>query len=286
MADSHQNNLYPQGKTETELKPGVERHIWPFGNEKAVVTKSTSDRLFGAEGLGFKNNLWMKLVSYLARTGIQEQTASKKNETDIANSVKGWGQGANSSRVFNVTKGVDPARMELLIQRLLDISKEFEIENNRLTHDVLAAFVTTQKAEPYLTWNGLREAKGFIKRNQARFRGHIQWQSFVALCGHVDQSGIKHITPELLRTFFTSPRPFFNLIVERRAQLLQGVITPGSKTGLMADAPEYVNIKATDLEYMRNKGGLGLVLKILWYMVMNRKSKLGPLPKEEKISPI
>lgn len=278
---NHQENK-TQWQDQVDLKPGIERHIWPFGNEKAIVTKTTSDRLFGAEGLGFKNNMWMKLLSFLARTGIQEQTGSKKNETDIANCVKGWGQGAHSSRVFHATKGVDPARMEMLIQRLQHISSELGIKDNRLTHDVLAAFVTTQKAEPYLTWNGLREANGFIKRNKARFRGHIQWQSFVALCGHIDNNGVKHITPELIRTFFNSPKPFFNLIVERRTQLLQGTITPGSKTGLMADAQDYIDIKATDLEYMRNKSGLGLVLKILWYMIMNKKSKLGPLPREER----
>ncbi len=280
MINTQQDN--PQWQDQVDLKPGIERHLWPFGNEKAIVTKSTSDKLFGVEGLGFKNNMWMKLISFLARTGIQKQTGSKKNETDIANCVKGWGQGANSGRVFHVTKGVDPARMEMFIQRLQDISAEFGIKDNRLTHDVLAAFVTTQKAQPYLTWNGLQEAKGGIKRNQARFRGHIQWQSFVALCGHIDNNGLKHITPELIRTFFNSPKPFFGLIVERRTDLLKGAIKPGSRTGLMANVPDYIDVKATDLEYMRDKSGLGLVLKILWYMIMNKKSKLGPLPREER----
>ena len=28
------------------FKPGMERHVWPSGNDEAVVTKASSDKIF------------------------------------------------------------------------------------------------------------------------------------------------------------------------------------------------------------------------------------------------
>ena len=58
------------------LRAGLERHVWPSGNGKGIVTKTSSDAIFGPEGLGLANSIWMTILSNLARTGIQEQTCS------------------------------------------------------------------------------------------------------------------------------------------------------------------------------------------------------------------
>ena len=71
------------------LKAGMERHVWPAGNDEAIVTKTSSDAIFGPKGLGFGNTFWTTIISWLARNGISEQTKSNSNETNIANCVKG-----------------------------------------------------------------------------------------------------------------------------------------------------------------------------------------------------
>ena len=136
---------------------------------------------------------------------------------------------------------------------------------------------STQAPEPYLTKDGLRTVSRAIDRFTARFRGHIQWQGFVTLCGQIGRDGIKHVTPELLRTFFNSEAPFFDRVVERRRQLREGSLVPGDRSGLLLDAPGHIDLVATDRDYQRNKSGLWLILKIGAYMLMSRRSTLGPL---------
>ena len=260
-----------------QLRAGLERHVWPSGNGKGVVTRKSSDAIFGPEGLGLSSGIWMTTLSYLARNGIQEQTGSKPDETDIDACVKGWGQGACSSRVLNVDLGVDQDQLERFIKHLQEISKELGTPNQRITDKVLASFIATQDAEPYSTWEGLRSVTTMREKLTARFRGHIQWQGFETLCGQIDKSGTKHVTPELIREFFNSEEPFFQRIVERRRNLREGKIEAGEKFGVLADAPEHVDLEATDLEYKRNKSGLWLIIKIAGYLLIPRVSKQGPL---------
>ncbi len=257
----------------------MERHVWPSGNEEGVVTKTSSDAIFGPKGLGLGNTFWTTIISWLARNGIQEQTRSNPDETSIENCVKGWGQGPYSSRVFDVASGVDEEQLDRLVAHLQGIAGELGVPDQRFTDDVFAAFVSTQDPKPYSTWDGMREAKSFHDRVGARFRGHIQWQGFVTLCGQVDRNGVKHVTPELLRAFFNSEEPFFQRIVDRRRHLRDGTLSPGDKSGVLADAPSHVDLEATDRAYNKNKSGLWMILKISRYMLFSRRSRLGPLPE-------
>ena len=93
-------------------REGLERHITPAGNGQGVVTKTSSDAIFGPVGLGFGATVWTTLISWLARNGISQQTGSKPDETDIPNCVLGWGQGAYSSHVFDQTKGAQVRRAQ------------------------------------------------------------------------------------------------------------------------------------------------------------------------------
>lgn len=263
---------------ECPLRPGLERHLLPSGNADEIVTKASSDSIFGSDGLGFGRTIWTTLVSWLARIGIQEQTGSKPDTTSIENCVVGWGQGPYSSRVFSAEKGVDEDQLDRLISHLLQIAIELGIREGRITDRVLGVFVSTQSPKPYSTWNGIREAKGFKARAEARFRGHIQWQGFVALCGHVDDRGVKHVTPELIRDFFKSEEPFFQQIVDRRQGLRDGIIPLGDKSGILKDAPPHIDLVATDKAYKKNKSGLWMILKIARYMLFSRRSRVGPLP--------
>jgi hypothetical protein len=139
--------------------------VWPAGNEDKIVTKTSSDASFGPKGLGFGNTFWMTIVSWLARNGIQEQTVLNPDETSIENCVKGWGKGPYSSRVFNVESGVDEEQLDRLISHLKGITAELEVPDQRITNDVLAAFVSTQDLpKPYSTWNGMRAFRRFISR--------------------------------------------------------------------------------------------------------------------------
>lgn len=273
------SNLISESSDTTEypLTVGLQQHVLPSGNGKGVVTKTSSDLIFGPEGLGLANNIWMKILSFLARTGIQEQTGSKSGETDIDACVKGWGQGACSSRVFDVKKGVDETQLARLVTHLEGIAKELGIPNQRITDKVLAVFISTQDLEPYSTWNGIRTVQSVSDRFTARFRGHVQWQGFHTLCGQMDHNGVKHVTPELLRAFFTSEEPFFQMMIERRSRLRDGTLSAGDKSGILADAPEYVDLTTTDHEYNKNKSGLWVTLKIIFYMLLPRRSQLGPL---------
>ena len=259
------------------LRAGLERHVWPSGNGKGIVTKTSSDAIFGPEGLGLASGIWMRILSNLARTGIQDQTGSKPGETDIEACVKGWGQGACSSRVLNVELGVDEAHLERFITHLLGIAKELSVPEQRITDRVLGVFISTQGLETYSTWDGMRSVKTIREKFSARFRGHVQWQGFDTLCGQIDQNGVKHVSPEVIRAFFNSEEPYFQRIVERRRSLRGGTLTPGDRTGVLADVPSYVDIEATDHEYDRNKSGLWLILKIARYMFFPHRSKLGPL---------
>lgn len=262
---------------ERALHPGLERHVWPSGNGKGIVNKTSSDAIFGPKGLGLASSIWATILSNLARTGIQEQTGSKPGETDIEACVKGWGQGAYSSRVFNPEFGVDEEQQERFIAHLQGIAKELGTPGQRITDKVLGVFISTQDAEPYSTWDGIRMTKTWRDNFSARFRGHIQWQGFDTLCGQIDQNGVKHVTPELIREFFNSEEPFFKRVVERRCALRDGTLPIGDKSGLLTDAPAHIDLEATDREYNKNKSGLWLILKIVGYMVLSRKSRLGPL---------
>jgi hypothetical protein len=259
------------------LRAGLERQVWPSGDGKGVVTRTSSGAIFGPEGLGLAGGIWMTILSYLARTGIQEQTGSKPGKTDIEACVKGWGQGACSSRVLNVELGVDEEQLEGFITHLQEIAKELGVPDQRITDKVLAAFISTQDNEPYSTWQGIRIVKTWGEGVAARFRGHIQWQGFDTLCGQIDQNGVKHVPPELIREFFNSEEPFFERIVERRRALRDGSLPIGDKSGLLKEAPAHIDPEATDREYNRNKSGLWLILKIVGYMLLPRKSRLGPL---------
>jgi hypothetical protein len=215
------------------FRAGLERHIVPAGNADRIVTKPTSDMFFGPFGLGFKDGFCAKLISWLARNGIQEQTGSRPDETDIEGCVKGWGQGPFSSRVFDSQNGIDEDQLERLIQHLHGIASKLNVKNGRFTDRVLAAFVGSQDAEVYSTWTGPRKVRSPRERLGARFRGHIQWQALCALCGQVDHDGVKHVTPELLHTFFKSERPFFQLVVDRRRRLRAGELQIGDRSGLL-----------------------------------------------------
>ncbi len=260
-----------------DLSAGLERHVWPSGTGHGVVTKTSSDFIFGPEGLGLAGTIWMTTLSFLARTGIQEQTGSKPGKTDIAGCVKGWGQGSCSSRVFNVELAVDEEQLARFLVHLEGIAKELGVPNQRITDRVLGSFIATQDLEPYSTFEGIRSAKSAREKFAARFRGHVQWLGFDTLCGQIDNDGIKHVTPELIRDFFNSEEPFLQRIVERRRALREGTLQTGDKSGVLANAPAHIDLEATDREYKKNKSGLLVILKIASYMIFPKRSKLGPL---------
>lgn len=232
---------------------------------------------FGPSGLGFTDGFFAKLISLLARNGIQEQTGSRPDETNIENCVKGWGQGPFSSRVFDSQKGIDEDQLERLIQHLHGIASKLNVKNGRFTDRVLAAFVGSQAAEVYSTWTGPRRVCSLHERLGARFRGHIQWQSLCALCGQVDHDGVKQVTPELLHTFFKSEQPFFQLVIDRRRRLRTGELQVGDRSGLLQQVPAHIDVKETDREYHRDKSGLGLIVKIVLFMLRRTGSGLAPL---------
>ena len=260
-----------------QLSAGLERHVWPSGNGHGLVTKTSSDAIFGPDGLGLAGGIWMKTLSYLARTGIQEQTGSKPGETDIPACVKGWGQGACSSRIFNVELAVDENQLERFITHLEGIATDMGIANKRITSKVLGSFIATQDLEPYSTVEGIRPINTLGGRFTARFRGHVQWQGFDTLCGQIDRDGVKHVTPELIRDFFNSEVPFFTRIVDRRRALREGTLQAGEQSGVLADIPAHIDPVATDREYKRNKSGLMVILKIVRYMIFPKRARMGPL---------
>lgn len=264
------------------IRAGLERHIVPAGNSDRIVTKRTSDLFFGPSGLGFKAGFFGRLISWLARNGIQEQTGSRLDETDIEGCVKGWGQGPFSSRVFDPQKGVDEDQLERLIQHLDDIAKKMHVKPERYTDKVLAAFVASQDAEPYSSQTGPRTVRSLRERLGARFRGHIQWQSLCALCGQVDHDGVKHVTPALLRMFFTSEQPFFQVVVDRRQRLRTGELQVGERSGLLQDVPDHIDCKETDQEYQRDKSGIGLIVKIVRFMLCRTGSGFAALHAKPK----
>lgn len=261
----------------SDLRDGIEKHVWPAGDGHGVVTKVSSDAVFGADGLGLANTVWMKILSFLARTGIQEQTGSNKGETDIDSCVKGWGQGAYSSRVFHATKGIDQEQLKSFIEHLQNIAKELKIPNVRITEKVLGSFIATQIEEPYSTINGVKEVKTRREKLGGVFRGHVQWQGFITLCGHVDNDGVVHVTPELIRTFFNCPGPFFDTVIAHRRKLKDGSLELGGISELLSDVPGHIDHLATDRRYRKNKSGLLIILRIAKYMLFPPRAKTGPL---------
>ena len=93
----------------------------------------------------------------------------------------------------------------------------------------------------------------------------------------MDHDGIRHVSPELIREFFNSEEPFFDRFVDRRRRLISGELAPGDSSGILAEAPDYVDLKKTDLRYKKRKSGLWMILKIIRYMVLQPKSKVGSL---------
>lgn len=259
------------------FRAGMESHVGPFANDRGVIVEATSDALFGPDGLGFAATPWMRLISWLARSGISEQTGSSPNQTIVENCVLGWGQGAFSSQVFEADGGVDQARLAHLIAYLRGLAAELEGNSDRISARVVAAFVNAQPAQPFRTHTGLRRLRSLRERFWARFRGHIQWQSLVALCGHVDRSGTKVLTPQLLKAFFGSERSFFLAVVERRCALAAGVLPLGAAVGLLADVDGTIDREKTDREYLVHKSGLWLLSKILYRMITRTGARHEPL---------
>ena len=188
-----------------DLKEGLARHLAPAGNATSIVTRATSDQIFGSEGLGFGRTPFTTAISWLARNGIREQTRSAKNETDINNCVIGWGQGPFSSRVFLAKEGCDRPQLQRLTEHLFEIAEELG-RPGRIDDAVLAAFVGAQRARPYLAFDRYREVKGLGDRIGSRFRAHIQWQAIYHLCGQIGRDGHKRVTSELLERFFLKNR--------------------------------------------------------------------------------
>jgi hypothetical protein len=233
--------------------------------------------MFGPDGLGFGRTPWMTLVSWLARSGISEQTGSQPNETIVGNCVLGWGQGAFSSHVFQAGGTIDQSRVDHLIEHLHDIAEQIEGDPDRFTHAVAGAFIGAQRPQPYLTVTGVREVRGIRERLGSRFRGHIQWQSLVTLCGQVTTDGTKVITPGLLRLFFAGEGSFFLQLIERRRALASGTLAPGAPVGLLAQVDAGIDRHKTDEAYMRTKSALWVVVRILFYMLTRKGSDLRPL---------
>jgi hypothetical protein len=255
------------------VREGLERHLDPAGNGHGVVTKLSSDTIFGPEGLGFAGTPWTRLVSWLARNGISEQTGSKPDETSIPSCVLGWGQGAFSSRVFDKDRGVDRARLAQLIAHLQGIAEALGDRDQRITGRVLGVYVGSQQAAEFLTAKGPRKLDGFRDRVGSRFRSHIQWQALYTLCGQVSGDGIKEVTPELLNAFFTCETPFFAQLVERRRLLRSGALKPGARSGPLSDVAATIDPERTDEEYLRVKSGLWMIARIAVYMLTQKSLK-------------
>lgn len=253
----------------------MESHVGPFADGSGVIVMRTSDALFGPDGLGFSRTPWMLLVSWLARSGISEQTSSRPNETNVEGCVLGWGQGAFSSHVFQAHGGVDEAQLDRLIARLRHLARAVEGTPERITGATVAAYVGSRPPQPFRTFDGIREAKGMRERLSARFRGHIQWQSLVTLCGVVTRDGQKVVTEPLLRSFLAGEPWFFSSLVDRRRRLLAGQASPGERVGLLAQVGDEVDPVATDRALMKNKSSLWLVVKIACYMATRKGAGLG-----------
>jgi hypothetical protein len=247
----------------------MERHVGPFADGTGVVVQKTSDAMFGPEGLGFARSPWMRVVSWLARSGISEQTGSRPNETIVKNCALGWGQGAFSSHVFQADDRASAAALERLLAEFHRLAALHEGHPDRITARVAAAFVNTRPAEPYSTVAGMREARTLRERLSSRFRAHIQWQSLVALCGHVDESGRRILTRSLLTRFFNGEGRFFADFVERRQRLLSGELEPGSAVGLLEIVDEGIDRIATDQGYQRDKSSLLVILTIAYHMALS-----------------
>ena len=252
-------------------------HVGPYGDANGVIVKSTSDAMFGPDGLGFANTPWTTLISWLARNGISEQTGSKADETIAENCVLGWGQGAYSSRVFAGDGSCDQAQLQRLTTYLSGLAQRLQGDPTRINSVTVAAFIEAQRPQPYRTFNGVREVRGLRERLSSRFRGHIQWQSFVALCGYVNSRGEKVITPSLLRRFFGGESSFFADLVARRRQLGRGEIRPGEALGFFGEVESGIDREETDRAYTQRKSGLWVVLKILFYMVTRKGATQQPL---------
>ena len=150
MESEAKDSTIESKNTDEQLQKGLERHVWPSGNGHGIVNKTSSDSIFGPNGLGLSSGIWANLLSKLARIGIQKQTGSNPGETDIQACVKGWGQGAYSSRVFDPHKGIDEEQLTRFINHLQAIAQELDVPNQRITDRVLGVFITTQDAEPTL----------------------------------------------------------------------------------------------------------------------------------------
>jgi hypothetical protein len=253
---------------EVAAPPAVERHVGPFADGAGVVVKKTSDDTFGPNGIGFASSPFMKLVSWLARSGISEQTGSRPNETIVTNCGRGWGQGAYSSHVFQPSANADKAALERLISNFQRLALTLEGQPDRITARVAAAWVNNQPAQPYSTHAGSREARTFRERVASRFRAHIQWQSLITLCGHIDQDGRRVLTRSLLTRFFAGEGRFFAEFVERRRKLRTGELPAGEGVGLLENVDEGIDRAATDEYWRRNKSSLKLILAIAWHMVV------------------
>jgi hypothetical protein len=248
--------------------PAGERHVGPFADGSGVVVKKTSDDMFGPNGIGFASSPFMTLVSWLARSGISEQTGSRPNETIVKNCGLGWGQGAYSSHVFQPSESADTAALDRLISNFQRLALTLEGQPDRITARVAAAWVNNQPAEPYSTHKGLREARTFSERVASRFRAHIQWQSLVTLCGHVDHDGRRVLTRSLLTRFFAGEGRFFAEFVERRRKLRTGELPAGTAVGLLQSVEEGMDRVATDEYWRRDKSSLRLILAIAWHMLV------------------
>lgn len=277
MTDSAQAPATDTTRVTCPFHGGMESHTGPYGDERGVIVRRTSDAMFGPEGLGFGRTPWMTLVSWLARQGISEQTGSRPNETIVSNCVLGWGQGAYSSHVFQAGGAIDQVRVEQVIRHLQEIAGKIEGDSRHITSAVAAAYIGAQRPQPYLTVTGVREVTGLRERLSSRFRGHIQWQSLVALCGHVTTDGTKVLTPGLLRMFFASEGSFFVQLVDRRRSLASGALTPGAAVGLLAQVDAGVDRAQTDRAYMHTKSALWVILRILYYMATRKGAGLRPL---------
>jgi hypothetical protein len=253
---------------ETIVPVAVERHVGPFADGSGVVIKKTSDDLFGPDGIGFASSPFMKLVSWLARNGISDQTGSRPNETIVKNCGLGWGQGAYSSHVFQPNANADAANLERLISNFQRLALTLEGHPDRITPRVAAAWVNNQPVQPYSTHKGLREARTWRERQASRFRAHIQWQSLVTLCGHVDGDGRRVLTRSLLTRFFKGEGRFFAEFVERRRQLRAGELPAGAAVGLLENVEDGIDRVKTDGYWRRNKSSLRLILGIAWHMVV------------------
>ena len=264
-------------KGQCPFHAGMESHVGPYADESGVIVKRTSDAMFGPEGLGFAPTPWMKLLSWLARSGISEQTGSNPDETVVKNCVLGWGQGAFSSHVFQEDGSIDQARLDRLIHHLRYLAEHVEGDPTRITFATAGAFVGAQLPQPYRTMKGVVQVRGLRQRWSSRFRGHIQWQSLVALSGHVTDDGTKVLTPSLLKTFFAGEGSFFLKLVERRRKLLSGELRPGEPVGLLAHVEAGIDREKTDRAYMKNKSALWVVLKIFYYMLIRKGAGLKPL---------